>query len=279
MKCSRVVLSAFVVVLSISCYVSAADKKAKETKADDSAKPSYELAQPAAENLDLTMYQRIREEGLAHSHIMEFASALTDGIGPRLTGSPNLKKANEWTRDQLTAMGCTNAHLEDWGEFGMGWRQLNTWVRMSAPGYGGVHRAGVALVALEPRGGEWARRSGSSAKDEKDLEKYKGKLAGKIIFFGAMRDVKPVDKPLWERRDDADLKKTVEYPVHVGEQGAILPGLYQAPGISPEGREVFRRRTRDRNCGSKPRWTKQWRVRRNDLRRWRLGHGLVHIQA
>ena len=79
------------------------------------------------------MYQRIREEGLRHSHVMEYASALMDGIGPRLTGSPNLKRANEWTRDQLTAMGCANAHLEDWGEFGMGWQQLNTWVRMTSP--------------------------------------------------------------------------------------------------------------------------------------------------
>ena len=68
-----------------------------------------------------------------HSHIMEYASALADGIGPRLTGSPNLARANEWTRDQLTAMGCANAHLEDWGEFGMGWQQLNTWVRMTSP--------------------------------------------------------------------------------------------------------------------------------------------------
>ena len=132
MKCSQVVLSAFVVVLSISCYVSAADKKSKDTKAEE-AKPSYELAQPATENLDYTMYQRIRDEGLAHSHVMEYASGLMDGIGPRLTGSPNLKHANEWTRDQLTAMGCVNAHLEDWGEFGMGWRQLNSWIRMSAP--------------------------------------------------------------------------------------------------------------------------------------------------
>ncbi len=57
-----------------------------------------------------------------------------------------------------------------------------------------------------------------SAKDEKDLEKYKGKLSGKIVFFGDMRDVKPVDKPLFERRDDANLKTTAEYPVHVGEQ-------------------------------------------------------------
>ena len=95
--------------------------------------PLTNMPQPATETLDLTMYQRIREEGLSHSHVMEYASGLMDGIGPRLTGSPNLKRANEWTRDQLTAMGCSNAHLEDWGEFGMGWRQLNTWVRMSAP--------------------------------------------------------------------------------------------------------------------------------------------------
>ena len=88
---------------------------------------------PAAESLDLNMYQQIRDEGFRHSHIMEYASGMFDGIGPRLTGSPNMKKANEWTRDQLNAMGCSNAHLEDWGEFGMGWQQRNTWLRMVAP--------------------------------------------------------------------------------------------------------------------------------------------------
>ena len=133
MRLNSRMLAVFSVLLCFAFSLSAADKKAKDTKGDDSAKPSYELPQPTVESLDLTMYQRIREEGLSHSHIMEFASALTDGIGPRLTGSPNLKKANEWTRDQLTGMGCVNAHLEDWGEFGMGWRQLNTWVRMSDP--------------------------------------------------------------------------------------------------------------------------------------------------
>jgi len=206
-----------VVLLCFAFTLSAADKKSKDTKADDSAKPSYEMPQPAAESLDLTMYQRIREEGLEHSHIMEYASGLMDGIGPRLTGSPNLKKANEWTRDQLTAMGCTNAHLEDWGEFGMGWRQLNAWVRMSSP-----DTAVMIAQALPWSASSNGSRSGQAiwidAKDEKDLEKYKGKLVGKIIFFGAMRDVKPVDKALWERRDDANLKTTVEYPVHVGQQ-------------------------------------------------------------
>ena len=55
--------------------------------------PAWEQPQPAVEKVDLAMYGRIREEGLRHSHIMEYASALADDIGPRLTGSPNLSKA------------------------------------------------------------------------------------------------------------------------------------------------------------------------------------------
>jgi len=204
------------VLLCATLFAFSADKKSKDTKADEGSKPSYEQAQPATETLDLAMYQRIRDEGLAHSHVMEYASGLMDGIGPRLTGSPNLKHANEWTRDQLTAMGCTNAHLEDWGEFGMGWRQLNTWVRMSAPDTA-VFIAQALPWSPSSKGAVSGRAVWVDAKDEKDLEKYKGKISGKIVFFGPMRDVKPVDKPLWERRDDANLKTTVEYPVHVGE--------------------------------------------------------------
>jgi hypothetical protein len=204
-------------VLTVALFSFAADKKSKDTKAEDS-KPSYDLPQPATESVDLTMYQRIREEGLEHSHVMDYASGLMDGIGPRLTGSPNLKHANEWTRDQFTAMGCSNAHLEDWGEFGMGWRQLNTWVRMSAP-----DTAVFIAQALPWSPSSHGAVSGGAiwvdAKDEKDLEKYKGKLAGKMVFFGPMRDVKPVDKALFERRDDANLKTTAEFPVHVGDQG------------------------------------------------------------
>ena len=216
MPSHKYLFSTLAVILCLSFSVSAADKKSKDAKADDAAKPSYELPQPATENLDLTMYQRIREEGLSRSHVMEFGSALTDGIGARLTGSPNLKRANEWTRDQLTAMGCSNAHLEDWGEFGMGWRQLNTWVRMSAPDTA-VFIAQALPWSASSHGPVNGPAIWVSAKDEKDLEKYKGKLAGKVVFFGDMRDVKPVDKALWERRDDANLKSLAEFPVHVGE--------------------------------------------------------------
>src|SRR5215831_10704103 len=79
------------------------------------------------EKVDLQMITKIRYEGFRNSKIPELATGLMDGIGPRLTGSPNMKKANEWTRDQLTSIGLSNAHLEDWGEFGMGWQQINTW--------------------------------------------------------------------------------------------------------------------------------------------------------
>ncbi len=216
MPSRKPIVSAVAVVLCFCFSVSAAEKKSKDTKTEDASAPSYELAQPATENLDYTMYQRIRDEGLSHSHVMEFASGLMDGIGPRLTGSPNLKRANEWTRDQLTAMGCSNAHLEDWGEFGMGWRQLNAWVRMSAPDTA-VFIAQALPWSPSSHGAVNGRAVWVDAKDEKDLEKYKGKLAGKIIFFGEMREVKPVDKPLFERRDEANLKTTSEYPVHVAQ--------------------------------------------------------------
>jgi carboxypeptidase Q len=198
--------------LSLTVY--AAQKDKKEPPAKEPAKPSYELPQPEKETLDYAMYERIRAEALGHSHIMEYASGLMDGIGPRLTGSPNLKKANEWTKDQLTAMGCTNAHLEDWGEFGMGWQQLNTWLRMSSPD------TAVFIAQASP----WSPAtkgplSGSAVwvdvKDEKDFDKYKGKLAGKIVLLGEMRDVKPVDKPLFRRYDDAELQKIESYPVEV----------------------------------------------------------------
>src|SRR5271163_3170776 len=161
------------------CLPSFAADKAK-TKAADAAVPSYEAPQPATENVDLAMYQRIRQEGLQHSHVMEYASALSDDIGPRLTGSPNMAKANAWTRDQFTAMGCTNAHLEDWGEFGMGWQQLNTWVRMTSPDTA-VFIAQAAPWSPATSGPVTGQAIWLDVKSEKDLEKYKGKLAGKIV--------------------------------------------------------------------------------------------------
>ena len=82
-------------------------------------------------------------------------------------------------------MGCVNAHLEDWGEFGMGWQQLNTWVRMTSPDTA-VFIAQAAPWSPATNGPITAPGNVGEIKEEKDLDKYKGKLGGKIVFLGAM---------------------------------------------------------------------------------------------
>ncbi len=204
-------------------FLFAADKKAAPP--EPAATDPYAEVQPAAEKIDLDMYQRIREEGLNHSHVMEFGTALMDGIGPRLTGSPNAKKANEWTRDTLTKIGLENAHLEDWGEFGLGWQQLNTWARMTVPD------TAVLIVQATP----WSPSTPGpvtgdvvyvSIQTEADFDKYKGKLTGKVVLFGEMRPVPPVDKALFERYTDQELEELASLPVSDG--GGSVPPAMQA---------------------------------------------------
>jgi hypothetical protein len=203
----------------------AADKKkptpAPQTSTDPDKGPWSE-PQPAVEKLDLTMYARIREEGLQRSHVMDYGSALADDIGPRLTGSPNMAKANAWTRDQLTAMGCVNAHLDDWGEFGMGWQQLNTWVRMTAPDTA-IFIAQATPWSPATSGPVTAEATWVNIQTDDDFAKYQGKLNGKIILLGEMRPVPPVDAALFERYTDKELEDLASYPV--GESDGLSPAM------------------------------------------------------
>ncbi len=57
---------------------------------------------------------RIRKEGMDHSQIMKTMHMLTDIYGPRLTGSPNHKRAAEWAVKQMTDWGFVNGHLDPW---------------------------------------------------------------------------------------------------------------------------------------------------------------------
>ena len=166
--------------------------------------------QPGMEKLDLDMYQRIADQGFNHSEVMDYAGVLADDIGPRLTGSPNMARANKWTRDQLAEMGTSNAHIEPWGESGLGWQQLNTWVRMVTPD------TAVLIAQATP----WSPATNGPVtgdvvsvdiEQEEDFARYAGKLAGKIVLFGALRPVPPVEGPLFSRLSDADLKELTEF--------------------------------------------------------------------
>jgi hypothetical protein len=172
------------------------------------------------------MYERIRDEGFQHGKVMEFAEALDDGIGPRLTGSPNMAKANAWTRDTLTAIGLSNAHLEDWGDFGMGWYQINTWARMVSPDPEPLWMEAVpwSPATKGPVRGEVVY---VPLTDEKELDALKGKLAGKIVLLGAMRPTPDLTEPLFHRYTDQELKDMESFEVPGAPPAAEVPPIEQ----------------------------------------------------
>jgi carboxypeptidase Q len=169
-------------------------------------------SQEKPEKVDLETITRIRYEGFRNSKVMDYATGLMDSIGERLTGSPNMKRANEWTRDQLTAMGLSNAHLEPWGPFGRGWANQYVNVRMTSPDIAPLL---VYAKAWTPgtNGVVTGKCIRVNIEKKEDFDKYKGKLAGMILIFGPDAEVKPIIEAPYKRYTDDDLAKTAEYQI------------------------------------------------------------------
>src|SRR5690349_21858101 len=170
------------------------------------ASPAAQLAQtqqaPAPDPND--PIQRIKDEGMNRSQVMQTLSYLSDVIGPRLTASPGMKRANEWTRDQLTKWGLQNAHLEAWGPFGRGWTLKRFSAQVTEP-------TAIPLIAY-PKA--WLPGLSSpltadvvyfDAKTEADLDKFKGKLNGKIVLTAPTREIAAHFDPLGTRMNEKDL--------------------------------------------------------------------------
>lgn len=149
--------------------------------------------------------ERIRDEGLNRSQVMTTLSYLTDVIGPRLTGSPELRRANEWTRDRLTAWGLTNAQVEPWGIFGRGWSLRRFSAQVVAP-------QTIPLIAY-PKA--WSPGLGTQPltaevvhvdiKKPEDFARFRGKLRGKVVLDGPLQDLKMRFEPLAFRRHETNL--------------------------------------------------------------------------
>ncbi len=122
-----------------------------------------------------------------------------------------MAKANAWTRDTLTKIGLENAHLEDWGEFGMGWQQINTSIRMVSPDPAPL-MAQAAPWSPATNGAVSGEAVLIDIQDVKDLDKYKGKLSGKIVLFGAMRPTPDLTEPLFRRYTTEELAEMENYP-------------------------------------------------------------------
>jgi len=155
--------------------------------------------------------QRIRDEGMNRSQVLQTLSYLSDVIGPRLTASPGMKRANEWTRDQLTKWGLQNAHLEPWGPFGRGWTLKRFSAQVTEP-------LAIPLIAYPKAWSPGLATPLSSdavyvdAKTEADLEKFKGKLSGKIVLTAATRDVPAHFDPQGTRLNEKELLALADAP-------------------------------------------------------------------
>ncbi len=169
-------------------------------------------ADERAETVDWEMVNRLRDEGFYRSRVMETLQHLTDIIGPRLTGSPEMREANEWTRDRLAEWGLENAQLEPWGPFGNGWSFSRTSVHLLEP-------RELPLMAL-PRawtpGTQRAVRGPAmqvSIESEEDLEKYRGEVKGKILFMSEAREIDSEDEAAFDRFTPEELEKLESFQI------------------------------------------------------------------
>ena len=66
-----------------------------------------------------TVIEKIVAEETKNSQLQTLAHELLDGIGPRLVGTPQMKKANDWAVEKYASWGI-GARNEQWGEW-KGW--------------------------------------------------------------------------------------------------------------------------------------------------------------
>jgi hypothetical protein len=159
-----------------------------------------------AQEVDASMMQKIREEGLQHSKVMDIAFNLTDKNGSRLANSEGYMRAANYAKETLSGWGVENARLEAWGEFGKGWdlekmylaitapyyKPLLAWPKTWTAGTKGLKKAGVIVVDV---------------KDSASVVSFKGQLKGKLIIIDQATPYKQSFKADAVRYTDEELEK------------------------------------------------------------------------
>lgn len=175
--------------------------------------------------IDEEIVEKIIEEGIDHSQVMDFASWLTDVYGPRLTNSPQMKNANEYTRQKFEELGLENATLHQWGPFGKGWElkrfamhattphsyfPITAFPKAWSPGYDTPVEGEVVFLSIETAG---------------DLENYRGTLNDKFVMLDTPQEPEPQWEGTASRASDSrllNLANAGERPA-AGQQGTPNP--------------------------------------------------------
>lgn len=169
---------------------------------------SFALARSATAD-PIDPLDRVIDQGLNHSQVMQTAEYLADRIGGRLTNSPAMRQAETWTQAQFTGWGLRDVHKEGFA-FGRGWSIVSSSVRMTAP-------RPLALTAIPvawtpgTKGTLSAPIAVAPMKRERDFAAWKGKLAGKIVLVTLPDDGSEGSDAPFKRLEAADLAKLDKY--------------------------------------------------------------------
>ncbi|MBL8265015.1 M20/M25/M40 family metallo-hydrolase [Steroidobacter sp.] len=133
-----------------------------------------------ADQADLTVINRIVDEGFNRSELPLTAAYLTDSIGGRLPNSPQMRAAERWTQEQYKAWGLKNVRTEGF-EFGRGWSIDKSSVRMLKPRIAEYRAIPVAWTPAT-NGAINATIVIAPLNKVEDFARWKGKLRGQIVL-------------------------------------------------------------------------------------------------
>ncbi|HMD50085.1 MAG TPA: M20/M25/M40 family metallo-hydrolase [Bryobacteraceae bacterium] len=191
------------------------------------------------ETVDLSVIHRIKAEAFENSQVMDHIFYLTDVHGPRLTGSPGYKEAGDWVVSRLKEYGLANVQEEPWGPFGRGWTYSRFAGHMIAPQYQPLIGAPLAWTP-GTNGAVQGEAIYAPIATEADLEKFKGKLRGKVVLIMPLKTINMIMEPPGHRLTDTELEARAQMtdPARLAGLGA---GLFAGPGGQPPPEERERR--------------------------------------
>jgi hypothetical protein len=164
-----------------------------------------------AEKQDYAALERIRDEGLNRSQIMDTLFWLTDRFGPRLTGSPQIADAANWAMKRMTDWGLANVHREEW-PFGKGWSLTRFSAHMIEPEVQPIIGFPKAW-SVGTDGPVTAEVVSATIAIDGDLAKYRGQLRGKIVLAQPAREVRMLEGPFILRMDEPMTREAETTPI------------------------------------------------------------------
>jgi hypothetical protein len=164
----------------------------------------FALVLPAQEKVDLEAIYRIKQEAFQNSKVMDILFHLTDVHGPRLAGSPRYRAGAEWVQKTLKEWAIEDVRFEPWGQFGRGWENKKFYAAMTEPAYMPLIGAPQAWTS-STEGMVSGEPVFAPMTSEADLEKWRGKLRGRIVLIDQPREIALHEKPDGRRYTDQEL--------------------------------------------------------------------------